>query len=144
MASALSASRVWTETLLSAIALRANSITSLIASLRPKHSFRCGAFLMLSRIRKAPQRKECFGLNEAITSLIASLRPKHSFRCGAFRMRDNIRKAPQRKECFGLNEAINEVIELARSAIADNRVSVQTRLAERALAIHGDGVQLQQ
>lgn len=60
------------------------------------------------------------------------------------RMRDQIKKAPPRKECFGLNEAINEVIVMVRSAIADNRVSVQTRLAEGSLAIHGDRVQLQQ
>jgi signal transduction histidine kinase len=33
---------------------------------------------------------------------------------------------------------------MARSAIADNRVSVQTRLAKGSLAIHGDRVQLQQ
>jgi PAS domain S-box-containing protein len=60
------------------------------------------------------------------------------------RIRDHIQKAPPRKECFDLNEAINEVIGLARSAIVKNRVSVQTRLAERSLAIHGDRVQLQQ
>ena len=40
------------------------------------------------------------------------------------RMRDHIRKAPPRKHRFDLNEAINEVIVLARSAIAENGVSV--------------------
>jgi PAS domain S-box-containing protein len=60
------------------------------------------------------------------------------------RMRDHIKKAPPRKECFGLNEAINEVIVMVRSTIADNKVSVETRLAEGSLAIHGDRVQLQQ
>jgi len=60
------------------------------------------------------------------------------------RIRDHIKKAPLRKKCFELSEAINEVIELARSAIAENGVSVQTRLAEGSLAIHGDRVQLQQ
>jgi PAS domain S-box-containing protein len=60
------------------------------------------------------------------------------------RIRNQIKKAPPRKERFDLNEAINEVIVMVRSAIADNRVSVQTRLAEGALAIHGDRVQLQQ
>jgi PAS domain S-box-containing protein len=60
------------------------------------------------------------------------------------RIRDHIKKAPLRKKRFDLSEAINEVIELARSAIADNRVSVQTRLAEESLPIHGDRVQLQQ
>jgi signal transduction histidine kinase len=33
---------------------------------------------------------------------------------------------------------------MVRSAIADNKVSVETRLAEGSLAIHGDRVQLQQ
>src|SRR6266704_2146662 len=46
-----SARRVWTETPFSVIALRANTITSLIAALRSKRSFRGGAFLMCSRIR---------------------------------------------------------------------------------------------
>ena len=48
------------------------------------------------------------------------------------RIRDHIKKAPPRKHRFDLNEAINEVIVLARSAIAKNGVSVQTRLTERA------------
>src|ERR1700756_4258709 len=60
------------------------------------------------------------------------------------RTRDHIKKAPPRRERFNLNEAINEVIVMVRSAIADNRVPVQTRLAEGSLAIHGDRVQLQQ
>ena len=46
------------------------------------------------------------------------------------RIRDHIKKAPPRKHRFDLNEAINEVIVLARSAIAQNGVSVQTRLTE--------------
>ena len=60
------------------------------------------------------------------------------------RIRDQIKKAPPQKKCFDLSEAINEVIGLARSAIIENRISVQTRLAERTPAIHGDRVQLQQ
>jgi PAS domain S-box-containing protein len=60
------------------------------------------------------------------------------------RIRDQIKKAPPRKDRFDLNEAIDEVMGLARSAIAKNRVSVQTRLIEGVLAIHGDRVQLQQ
>src|SRR6204780_4666002 len=43
------------------------------------------------------------------------------------RVRDHIKKAPPRKEHFDLNEAINEVLLLARSAITENEVSVQTR-----------------
>ena len=45
------------------------------------------------------------------------------------RVRDCIKKAPPRKAHFDLNNAIDEVIVLARSAIAKNGVSVQTRLA---------------
>jgi C4-dicarboxylate-specific signal transduction histidine kinase len=60
------------------------------------------------------------------------------------RIREQIKKAPPRKERFDLNAAINEVIVLARSAIINNRVWVQTRLSEGLFPIHGDRVQLQQ
>jgi C4-dicarboxylate-specific signal transduction histidine kinase len=60
------------------------------------------------------------------------------------RIRDHIRKAPPRKDRFDLNEAINEVIVLARSAIAKNGVSVQTRLTEGLFPVQGDRVQVQQ
>jgi C4-dicarboxylate-specific signal transduction histidine kinase len=60
------------------------------------------------------------------------------------RMRDHIKKAPPRKHRFDLNEAINEVIVLARSAIAENGVSVQTHLSEGLAPVEGDRVQLQQ
>jgi C4-dicarboxylate-specific signal transduction histidine kinase len=60
------------------------------------------------------------------------------------RIRDQIKKAPPRKHRFDLNEAINEVIVLARSTITENGVSVQIRLAEGLLAVHGDRTQLRQ
>jgi len=60
------------------------------------------------------------------------------------RIRDHIRKAPPRKALWDLNPAINEVVVLARSAIVQNGVSVQTRLAEGLSPVHGDRVQLQQ
>jgi PAS domain S-box-containing protein len=60
------------------------------------------------------------------------------------RMREHIKKAPPRRELFDLNEAINEVIDMARSAIARNRVSVHTRLTNGLVPVHGDRVQLQQ
>jgi PAS domain S-box-containing protein len=59
------------------------------------------------------------------------------------RMRDHIKKAPSRSEPFDLNEAIAEVIEMARSAITRNGVSVRTTL-KGLLRVHGDRVQLQQ
>jgi PAS domain S-box-containing protein len=60
------------------------------------------------------------------------------------RMREHIKKAPPRRESFDLNEAINEVIDMVRSAIARNRVSVHTRLTNGLVPVHGDRVQLQQ
>jgi C4-dicarboxylate-specific signal transduction histidine kinase len=60
------------------------------------------------------------------------------------RIRDHIKKAPPQKYCFDLNEAFNEVMELAQSAIAENGVSVQTRLSEGLASVEGDRVQLQQ
>jgi C4-dicarboxylate-specific signal transduction histidine kinase len=60
------------------------------------------------------------------------------------RIRDQVKKAPPRKDRFDLNEAINDVIVLARSIIAKNAVSVQTRLAEGLFPVQGDRVQLQQ
>jgi PAS domain S-box-containing protein len=60
------------------------------------------------------------------------------------RIRAHIKKGPPRKDRFDLNEAIAEVIGLARSAIAKNGVSVQTRLKDGALPAQGDRVQLQQ
>ena len=60
------------------------------------------------------------------------------------RIRDHIKKAPPRKHRFDLHEAINEVIVLAQSAIAENGVSVQTRLTEGRAPVEGDRVQLQQ
>src|SRR6266481_2737095 len=83
-------------------------------------------------------------LDEAREALACVVRDADRAKDIIGRIRNQIKKAPQRKECFGLNEAINEVIVMVRSAIADNRVSVQTRLAEGSLAIHGDRVQLQQ
>src|SRR6202012_5539701 len=60
------------------------------------------------------------------------------------RLGGHIKKAPPRKHRFDLNEAINEVMVLARSAIAKNGVSVQTRLTEGLAPVEGDRVQLQQ
>jgi len=60
------------------------------------------------------------------------------------RIREHIKKAPPRKERFDLNAAINEVIVLARSAITENGVSVQTRLADGLFPMQGDCVQVQQ
>ena len=88
--------------------------------------------------RKSPNLSE---VKEALECVVAD-----ADRAGHIvdRIRDHIKKAPPRRECFDLNEAIDEVLLLARSAITENEVSVQTRFAEGPLAVHGDRVQLQQ
>jgi len=60
------------------------------------------------------------------------------------RIRDHIKKVPMKMDRFDLNEAIHEVILLARSAITQNGVSVQTRLAEGVPPVQGGRVQVQQ
>jgi PAS domain S-box-containing protein len=60
------------------------------------------------------------------------------------RIRNHIKKAPPQKDRFDLNGAINEVIVLARGEITKNGVSVDADLAEGALLVEGDRVQLQQ
>jgi PAS domain S-box-containing protein len=60
------------------------------------------------------------------------------------RIREQVKKTPPRKEDFDLNAPIDEVMVLARSVVIRNGVSVQTRLADGLLPIHGDRVQLQQ
>jgi PAS domain S-box-containing protein len=83
-------------------------------------------------------------LNEVREALSCVVRDADRAKDIVGRIRSQIKRTPPRKERFDLNEAINEVIVMARSAIADNRISIQTRLAAGALAIHGDRVQLQQ
>jgi PAS domain S-box-containing protein len=60
------------------------------------------------------------------------------------RVRDQVKKAPPREGRFDLNEAIKEVMMLARGAITKNAVSDQIGLAESALFVTGDRVQVQQ
>jgi signal transduction histidine kinase/GAF domain-containing protein len=60
------------------------------------------------------------------------------------RVRDHIKKTPPRKDRVELNEAVNEVILLARSAITENGVLVQTLLTEVPLLVQADRVQVQQ
>jgi len=60
------------------------------------------------------------------------------------RIREHIKKSPPRQERFDLNPAVNEVIELARALIVRNGVSLHIALADGALVVQGDRVQLQQ
>src|SRR4029077_3818624 len=54
------------------------------------------------------------------------------------RIRAHTKKAPLRKDRFDLNEAVTEVVELARSEITKNEVSVQTRLTQGVAPVQGD------
>jgi C4-dicarboxylate-specific signal transduction histidine kinase len=87
------------------------------------------------------QRPDLGEVREALDCIVAD-----ADRAGDIvdRIRDHIKKAPPRSDRFGLNKAINEVIVLARSEIAKNGVSVQTRLTEGLFPVQGDRVQLQQ
>jgi C4-dicarboxylate-specific signal transduction histidine kinase len=60
------------------------------------------------------------------------------------RVRDHIKKAPPRMEAFDLNEAVREAIALVRSAIAKNRIAINTHLMDEVIPVQGDRVQLQQ
>jgi PAS domain S-box-containing protein len=60
------------------------------------------------------------------------------------RIRDHITKASPRHERFDLNESITEVLDLARTVISKNGVSLQTRLAAGLEPVLADRIQLQQ
>ena len=60
------------------------------------------------------------------------------------RMRDHIKKSPPRRDAFDLNEALREAIAMVRSAIAKNRITVNTNLMDGLNPVQGDRVQLQQ
>ncbi|HET9816678.1 MAG TPA: PAS domain-containing protein, partial [Xanthobacteraceae bacterium] len=60
------------------------------------------------------------------------------------RIRALIKKAPARKDAVEINDAVLEVIDLTRTEVANNSVSVRTQLAEGLPRVQGDRVQLQQ
>jgi PAS domain S-box-containing protein len=60
------------------------------------------------------------------------------------RVRALVKKAPARKDAVEINDAILEVIALTHTEATNNRVSVQTQLAEGSPHVQGDRVQLQQ
>jgi C4-dicarboxylate-specific signal transduction histidine kinase len=110
-----------------------HEITQPIASARNNA---CAALNFLNR-----QPSDLGEVREALDSVV-----RDADRAGNIveRVRDQMKKAPPRKARFDLNEAIDEVIVLARTAIAKNEVSVQTRLTDDLLSVQGDRVQLQQ
>jgi PAS domain S-box-containing protein len=55
-----------------------------------------------------------------------------------------IKKAPPRQDQLDINEAILEVIEVTKSELLQNGVSLQTELAKGLPSIQGDRIQLQQ
>ncbi|MEA2465177.1 MAG: hypothetical protein QOJ98_2924, partial [Acidobacteriota bacterium] len=60
------------------------------------------------------------------------------------RIRALVKKAPPRNDQLNINEAILEVIEVTRSELLRNGVSLQTELAKGLPLIRGDRIQLQQ
>jgi signal transduction histidine kinase len=60
------------------------------------------------------------------------------------RIRALVKKTPPRQDQLEINEAILEVIEVTRSELLRNGVSLQTELAKGLPPIRGDRVQLQQ
>jgi signal transduction histidine kinase len=60
------------------------------------------------------------------------------------RIRALVKKAPPRKDRVEINEAVLAIVELTRSEMAKNAISVQMQLAESLPAVQGDRVQLQQ
>jgi signal transduction histidine kinase len=67
-------------------------------------------------------------------------------RAGAIisRIRALAKKAPPQKDWLDLNQAIGEVIAMARSEMTQNRVSLETQLANDLPFILGDRIQLEQ
>jgi C4-dicarboxylate-specific signal transduction histidine kinase len=106
---------------------------------QPIASARNNALAALHFLDKQPP--DLSEIREALGSIVGD-----ADRAGAVvdRIREHIKKAPPRRQRFDLNEAINEVIVLARSAITENGVSVQTPLADGLLPVQGDRVQVQQ
>ena len=60
------------------------------------------------------------------------------------RIRALIKKAPPRHDQVDINEAILEVIEVTRSELLRNGISLQTKLAKNLPLIRGDRIELQQ
>ena len=60
------------------------------------------------------------------------------------RVRGHIKKAPPHNERFDFNAAIKEVIEMVRTPIDNNGISIRTTLASGLIPVYGDRVQLQQ
>src|SRR5580704_942780 len=60
------------------------------------------------------------------------------------RVRDHIKKSPPRREPFDLNEAVREALVMVRSAIARNKIALNTHLMDELIPVHGDRVQVQQ
>ena len=83
-------------------------------------------------------------LDEAREALSCVVRDADRAKDIVGRVRDHIKKAPPRREPFDLNEAVREALALVRSAIARNKIAVNTHLMDELIPVQGDRVQLQQ
>ena len=60
------------------------------------------------------------------------------------RIRALVKKSPTRRDWLNINDTIREVIELIRSEVQRNRISLQTELSNDVPLVLGDRIQLQQ
>jgi C4-dicarboxylate-specific signal transduction histidine kinase len=106
---------------------------------QPIGSARNNAMAALNFLRRSPPDLD--EVSEALGCIVGD-----ADRAGDIvdRIRDQIKKEPPRNVRFDLNQMIEEVVGLARTAITENGVSVQTRLGSGMAPVRGDRVQLQQ
>jgi C4-dicarboxylate-specific signal transduction histidine kinase len=106
---------------------------------QPIGSARNNAMAALNFLRRSPPDLD--EVSEALGCIVGD-----ADRAGDIvdRIRDQIKKEPPRNVRFDLNQLIEEVVGLARTAITENGVSVQTRLGSGMAPVRGDRVQLQQ
>jgi signal transduction histidine kinase len=83
-------------------------------------------------------------LEEVRQALDAIIKDGHRASDVIGRIRALVKNVPPRHDQLDINEAIVEVIELARSELLRNGVSLQTELAKGLPLIRGDRIQLQQ
>jgi PAS domain S-box-containing protein len=83
-------------------------------------------------------------LEEGRQALVDIIKDGHRAGDVIGRIRALVKKLPPRSDPLDINEAIHDVIELTRSEMLRNGVSLQTELAKGLPLIRGDRIQLQQ
>jgi signal transduction histidine kinase len=60
------------------------------------------------------------------------------------RIRALVKKSPSRRDWLNINDTIRDVIEVIRSEVQRNRISLQTEFSNDVPLVLGDRIQLQQ